>query len=768
MPNEEKSRESINVLLIEDNLDDAEFLEEHLLSIKTRKFSFKSCGTLEAGLLLLSTEEIDVVFLDLSLPDSSGLDTLLTLRRQFYTVPIVVLTGLDDDELSLGALKMGAQDYLVKGQIEPASLGRSINYAIERQRSADMALWLEAVVACSNDAIIGKNQENFVTSWNKAAERIYGYSSSEIVGKSIEILLPPDRENESKDILERIKMGERIDQYETTRIGKQGNEIQVSLSAAAIRNSFGILTGVSVIARDITSQKHTEQKLKEVDERFDRERKFREQALRDSEERLRLALESAHMAVWDWDVKEDKVWRSVSHDQIFGYESLLSEWSLATFLDHVIPEDQDSVKLSVQAALATGNFQSQCRIIHQSGELKWIAANGQALFDEHGRATRIMGAIRDVSEEKRLEQIAYEAERRREQISNAIVKHAPIGIAILDSDLFFTTVNSALISMSRRKPEQFLKQNLATFLPDDEVLKQARKAVISGKPFQLSRYPISVQGDESELHSFWDLFLWPVSSDLGILIGAVLQAVNTTETVLLERQRDDFVASVAHDIKNPLISADRILEELCHGSGDRSPEEHASILSVLREGNQNLLLLVQNLVDVYKYETLTYPCYFESTDLKILLASCANQISNLAKSRRVSIEANLPDELIAELDSVGLRRVIMNLLHNAVKFNKDGGSIKITALAQHGLVELQIADTGCGISESEQANLFQRYSQGLQGKRFTSGTGLGLYLSRQVIEAHNGTVSCDSKLNQGSVFTIKLPVSQSVRGAGQD
>ena len=113
------------------------------------------------------------------MPDSAGLNTLITTHSQAPAIPIIVLTGRDDDDLALHALSIGAQDYLVKGHIDPQALGRAINYAIERQHSAHMSEWLASIVESSNDAIYAETMDGIIRSWNHGAEQIYGYPASE-------------------------------------------------------------------------------------------------------------------------------------------------------------------------------------------------------------------------------------------------------------------------------------------------------------------------------------------------------------------------------------------------------------------------------------------------------------------------------------------------------------------------------------------------------------------------------------------------------------
>jgi PAS domain S-box-containing protein len=861
----------LHALLIEDNPDDEELLEHHLRGITQSKILVEHCGLLSTGLTRLVQGGVDIVFVDLSLPDSVGLDTVIRVHRLTPTVPIIVLTGTDDAELAVQAIKVGAQDYLIKGQVDPALLSRSISYAIERQHNTEKLQWLASLVESSNDAIIGKSTTNKIISWNKAAEQLYGYQADEAIGKSIEILLVPGQQNDAITNLETIKRGETVERYETRRRRKNGSEVMVSLSIAPIRSVEGVVTGASVLARDITEQRLIQTRLQQslelqhtlmqaleatstaviltdvnddqpityanksfreltgyseaeiigrncrflqnddqeqpeietmrqavlagrschvtlrnykkdgamywaevhISPVFDlagrvsnfigfimdiTERKLAEQALQDSEKRLQLALESAKMAVWDVDLVNDTVWRSRKHHEIYGYDMPPREWNHETFINHILPEDRHLLDQINRQAVPSSELKLECRIRHAvDGSIRWISTQGQAYKDEYGRVIRKIGTVVDITEKKQLEQLAQETLQKREHIVHDVVQHAPIGIAILDAKLQVVDSNGAFAAMIHRKRDQVIDQPLSDVLPN-QVQETINEFINSGKQQQASRLPVSIANQKSLHNRYWDLSLWPVAKEDGQLTGAILQLIDCTDSVLLERQRDDFVAAVAHDIKNPLIGAQRIFESLTDPTYRSSPEKLTRSLSMLKESNENLLSLVQNLVDTYQYETLGYPCNYKDVDLQTLIAGCIDQLGPFAESHKVAIHNKVPDSLpIIQADAIGVKRVLTNLLHNAVKFNNHGGTVEVTAEEQDNTVQMRITDTGDGISLAEQKTLFQRFGQGKSTKGFTGGSGLGLFLSRQIIEAHHGSVACQSQSGSGATFIVTIP-----------
>jgi signal transduction histidine kinase len=185
-------------------------------------------------------------------------------------------------------------------------------------------------------------------------------------------------------------------------------------------------------------------------------------------------------------------------------------------------------------------------------------------------------------------------------------------------------------------------------------------------------------------------------------------------------------------------------------------------LKVLRDSNLGLLGLVRNLVDVHQYEKLGYPIVCAEVNLHEAISNCIEQNQYFADSRQVTINLKeLPAPLIIFADGMGLRRVFTNLLHNAVKFSHSGSSVEISiSRIDNANVEIAVSDTGIGISTIEQTKLFQRYGQTEAGKGKANSTGLGLYLSRQIIEGHRGQIGCTSEVGVGSTFFVRLPVNQ--------
>jgi PAS domain S-box-containing protein len=297
-------KNSIKVLLIEDNPADARLIKEMLSGSDDTDFILEVFNRLSKGIEYLKGHRPDVVLLDLMLPDSAGIATFEKLSAHAPYLPVIVLTGIDDEQIAIESLRSGLQDYLVKNKIDGELLTRSIRYSIER--------------------------------------------------KQLEEAL-----RKAKDSLE-MRVKERT--------------LELSGANKALHDEIV-------------------------------ERKRIEAALRESEERLDYSLNAADLGTWDLDIDSQTAWRSMKHDQIFGYEKRLPKWDLGTMLGHVLPEDREEVERKfLKAVSGHEDWNFECRIRRADGEVRWIWKQGRCKYDEHGNAIRMAGVIKDVTGRKKVEE----------------------------------------------------------------------------------------------------------------------------------------------------------------------------------------------------------------------------------------------------------------------------------------------------------------------------------------------------------------------------
>ena len=279
---------TVRILIV----DDQEAVRRGIRSLLAARSEWMVCGEAADGFEAVEKARVlgpDVVLMDVSLPRLDGVEAARTIRRERPATNVIIVSQNDPRLLSRQAADVGARGFVSKSDLassllrtiakvvderiaKPADAGAPQNSPRGAMRAAEPGGQpidlLAAIVDSSDDAIISKNLDGVVTSWNKSAERIFGYTAGEAIGQQITLIVPPERRNEEAELLERLRRGERINRFQTVRKAKDGTRISVSLTISPVRDGAGRAIGASTVARDVTAQRRAVQALQESEERF--------------------------------------------------------------------------------------------------------------------------------------------------------------------------------------------------------------------------------------------------------------------------------------------------------------------------------------------------------------------------------------------------------------------------------------------------------------------------------------------------------------------
>jgi signal transduction histidine kinase len=221
---------------------------------------------------------------------------------------------------------------------------------------------------------------------------------------------------------------------------------------------------------------------------------------------------------------------------------------------------------------------------------------------------------------------------------------------------------------------------------------------------------------------------------------------------------EDFMAMLAHDLKVPILGADRVLESLLSGELGPLDSDQVKALSLLQTSNSRVLEKVQRLLEIYSYESMEPMFSFESVDLRKLVSACIAQYTFAAGERSLHIANRLDAaDAVVRGNKAALGRLFGNLLDNAVKYSLPGRNIDVSLERNDDSISVSIRNFGQPIPPRDLAVLFQRFWQGEPGKRYVASTGLGLYLCKRIADLHGGSIQCSSTRQAGTVFTVLLP-----------
>jgi PAS domain S-box-containing protein len=368
--------------------------------------------------------------------------------------------------------------------------------------------------------------------------------------------------------------------------------------------------------------------------------------------------------------------------------------------------------------------------------------------------------LHDITERKRSQELILKAIEDEKHIAQAIVEHSPLGIARLDQDLMIAETNSVLNSLLD-PPSSPVGSNLFDLLPGlprSPFLNTLR----TGEPYTAENFKITLPG-RPETDSYLDLAVWPIKDDKGRAKGIILLLLDATERVALVNQREDFVATLTHDLKAPLMGSNRTLQLLGEEAFGPLDQKEKDVIAKLIRSNEDLLAMIENLLEIYRYESGTEQFIFEKMEILPLVSNAIAGLSPIAQDKNIRMKSKFAKDLgMIEADSLALARVLTNLIMNAIKFTHAGGTITVAVERFNDNLLLSVEDTGIGIKPEEQKKIFQRYWRA-ESSLYKTGSGLGLYLCWQIVASHHGKIVCHSEPGKGTTFSITLPVAQPVK-----
>jgi PAS domain S-box-containing protein len=382
----------VNILIVDDEPKNLTVLEAILDDPGYRLVRAESA---EQALLALLADEFALLILDIRMPGVTGLELaqMIKARKKTANVPIIFLTAYyDDDQHILEGYQTGAVDY-VKKPVNTAILRSKVGIFAElyrKQRNLEeLNRTLAAVVESSDDAIVSKDLNGIIATFNRAAELLFGYKAEEVIGKPVTILIPTDRQDEEPEILARIRRGERVDHSETVRRRKDGTLVDISLTVSPVKDDQGRIIGASKIARDIT------------------ERKLSDARLRDSERQLQELIAAIPAAIYTTDAQGKITYFNQAAAELAGRTPTIGsdEWCVTWKLYHPngtpLPYDQCPMAIAFKEGRAIRNAEAVAE--RPDGTRVPFIPYPTPLRDGAGKIIGAINMLVDVSERKQAE-----------------------------------------------------------------------------------------------------------------------------------------------------------------------------------------------------------------------------------------------------------------------------------------------------------------------------------------------------------------------------
>jgi PAS domain S-box-containing protein len=726
------------LLLIEDNPIDARMFRHKLELAGVNLAGFRVADTLSDSFEMIKAECPDVVFLDLSITDSYGINTFRKFKASAGNIPVIILTGNDDEQLALDALREGAQDYLLKCEVSSTLISRSIIYAIERKKIENELLNskanTEALIENTKDGIWAVDKEFRFTTINSRFSSAFQLLTGKkpVIGKTILEYLNPDHKNWLKDILQNALSGEQFRVETRLKFGTELHDLELSVNPIRIQNN--IIDGVSFFARNINQRKKTEERV------------------RKSEHAYRLLLETINEGILfiDNDNKIRFVNRKFSEVTGFNEEEITGK----DFRD-LLAHDEISSGKNIVGSLLDDQNPMEIHMRTKKGGIVWFRIKGSPLMDNSGQIGGTLLTHTEITEQKQ----AQEKIRKQEQDYRNLVETMHEGLAFLDKEGNLKFANGRFFELCGYNSLELIQKKLPATLFPNTILQLVDDDAKNKSSHESITHQYEIQVTPKSGSKKWCMLNCSVIYDddghySGLLAtySDITDRKGTEEKLQLARtELNTFIYKSSHDLKGPLASIIGLLNLL---EKDKSAEHLDQFTGMMRQSAEKLDKMLNELLNVVRIKRdKIYP---ELVDFNLVIKSVLKSLSNEEGFKEITKNIHVDVTNSVRTDKRLLHFILANVIDNAIKFRSTEKAPVVNVTIRdllHG-VTIEVIDNGIGFDEKTQENIFTMFTRGSIASK---GNGLGLYVVKNAIDRLGGAVQVSSYPGFETKFSIFLP-----------
>src|SRR5712692_2412357 len=636
---------------------------------------------------------------------------------------------------------------------------RGITLDISERKQAETALReseerYRIVAETAADAFVTIDTESRILFANRSIERIFGYKPEELVGQKLSTLIPHRlRERHLHGFEHYVRTGVRNIRWEGIELPglhKDGHEIPLEISFG--ESSAGGQRIFAGIIRDISERKQTET------------------ALRESEERLRTALQAASMGAWEWDAATKHITQDQNFQNLFGVSPTEFPGLPEGVLRYIVPEDRTRFLETFQRCSATGErYEVEFRICRPDGEIRWISDQGRATLDDSGRVVRFRGVAQDVTERRQAERALRESEERL----HLALETAELGMWEWQPDtdsFYFDERECRLLGMTSATAPKTSAEFIQFVHPEDrEIVREAARRAFRTGESSAGEVRVRLPDGTYRWLSSTGRIVRDASGKIEIVRGITLDLTHRRkleEQLRLAQKMEaigQLAGGVAHDFNNLLTVIRGHTELILDGAaGNQELERNAT---AVQEAAGRAASITQQLLAFSRRQVLQP----RALEISQVVRKSAELLRRLIQANIELQMETASEPLWIQADSSQLEQVLMNLVVNARDAMPTGGTLKLTTerlpaglpaiRPQAGMPDvnytlLTVHDTGVGMDPFTQAHIFDPF---FTTKETGRGTGLGMSMVYGIVKQSNGWIFVESEQGKGSAFHIFFP-----------
>jgi PAS domain S-box-containing protein len=625
------------------------------------------------------------------------------------------------------------------------------------------------VLNSTGEGIVGLDLNGKITFANTAAANMTGYPLDSLIGRDMkQILRDPDDTPPSCSLEPALtsRFGNYCRCVDKEIIRSDGTRLRPVDLGCNIIIEHGVTVGTVVTLKDESYRKQAED------------------ALRENEERLRQMAENIAEVFWmSSPDKTQMIYVSPAYEQIWGRPCKDLYSHPASWMDAIHPEDRERVRRAARDKQISGEYDEEYRIMRTDGSVRWIRDRAFPVRDTKGQIYRIAGVAADITSyknaeeaiqrtnktlaelnlnlEERVKARTLELEDVIRQVDNEKQKTERIINEITDGVIMTGPAGNVVLINPAARTHLLGKQTPDT--PDDpeDISNNPRLREIFDNPDEPTAREIEVYDPVFLSTRVFMATAVPLKDERGVFLGKVAVFHDITHFKEVDRLKSEFISQVSHELRTPLTAIKGYIDNLRDGLAGVLTEKQINYLDRVTKNTNHLAHLIADLLDISRIESGKMTLNLAPMSMRDLIERVVRgmRASISEKQLEVKLESDAPEHPIYG-DHDKLEQVVTNLLDNALKFTPPGGRITITLRQNDHFLTTSVWDTGIGIPLEKQSRVFERFSRIRQDSLAkTGGTGLGLYITKNIIEMHGGRIWLVSEPGRGCEFTFVLPTS---------
>lgn len=614
-----------------------------------------------------------------------------------------------------------------------------------------------SLVASSNEnGVLFTDVDGRITWANQGFCSLSKYNLEEVLGKTpIELLRGPMTQSHGlREMVDAFESGKNF-LIELINYRKDGSVFWGRSKGQAVYSESGQLTQYFALIEDITVERENQD------------------ALIKSEERWQFALEGAGDGVWEYNFQTREVFFSHQYKKMLGFSDDDFPNQYDAWTSRVHPDDQQILKETDRDYKSgfVNSHQREFRMMTSSGQYIWILDRSMVVSrTSDGQPLRIIGTHTDITERKSTEQaLQFKEEKYRNILANM-----NLGILEVDHEEMIQYANQSFLDMSGFETNELLGMNARTFLvsgENDMIMQEKLELRQKGKS---DAYEIAVRNKQGEIR-WWLVSGAPSFNDKGELVGSIGIHLDITEQKKLQdellearelaeasaRAKEVFLANMSHEIRTPMHAISGMSELL---SKTKLIERQRFYLSVIQSASENMLVILNDILDLSKLEASKLSLESIGFNLQQVMEKARTVMQHRADEKGLLLTIPYLDPDIAPVligDPFRLNQIFFNLLSNAIKFTAKGKiEMECRMVSQNNTwqtLQFKVSDTGIGMEQDFLERLFEKFSQEHQStSRTFGGTGLGMNITKELVDLMGGDIEVESEKGKGTVFTFQI------------